>query len=604
MKRSLRRAVSLLCVLAMCIGLLPSTALAAGQSGGGQEKAYFYIHTGEGNQPTDYTFAGTGAVDTSHYNNNSNPAYEAGYVTLPEKNGIETHPSGAAESSVKVERFPEITHEGDTYVYKEKANDEDANLYTVDWQAVKKVDAGYNIYHGGNNYAFSGPSWHVDGEAVFLTKITVDCKRVLFEGSEDNNGDPEEEKFEAVSAYVDEDGSILVPEMPEIDGNMYYSKNGSPTLYYLFEGWYSDADCKQEIQEENAVLESTNEEAGKGVTIYAKYVAEPIYFFISLPNNSVTLSGDSKDYRYLTRGGAVNIGVNPDDVMNAAGIRNDEEAILSKVAHWPTGTELGWQEESDPFEPSSVSASGRWIIADDGKVTFFQINVDNEEYTDAKYAIRWAKMSYTATRGADYKRYHIDGVLYKKETVDDVLEGLYKQVKNGKLSLNENGEKLQSETFSFKLEKLVEENGSVDSSFTAIDLTATVTSGSFQSVAIGLPQNSVVTEMTLDPGYYQIRELLEGEQAKSWKTPNTIRFALATNGTVTVSDDKDTITNELQTYRLTYNGNSDDGSVANVPTDSTGYQYNQYATVAGAPTREGYCFEGWSIEKNGVLLVD
>ena len=28
MKRSLRRAVSLLCVLAMCIGLLPSTALA------------------------------------------------------------------------------------------------------------------------------------------------------------------------------------------------------------------------------------------------------------------------------------------------------------------------------------------------------------------------------------------------------------------------------------------------------------------------------------------------------------------------------------------------------------------------------------------------
>ena len=35
MKRSLRRAVSLLCVLAMCIGLLPSTALAAGRPGGG-----------------------------------------------------------------------------------------------------------------------------------------------------------------------------------------------------------------------------------------------------------------------------------------------------------------------------------------------------------------------------------------------------------------------------------------------------------------------------------------------------------------------------------------------------------------------------------------
>lgn len=34
MKRSLRRAVSLLCVLAMCIGLLPSTALAAGRPGG------------------------------------------------------------------------------------------------------------------------------------------------------------------------------------------------------------------------------------------------------------------------------------------------------------------------------------------------------------------------------------------------------------------------------------------------------------------------------------------------------------------------------------------------------------------------------------------
>ena len=333
MKQSLRRAVSLLCVLALCIGLLPSTALAAGQSGGGQEDAYFYIHTGEGNQPEDYTFAGTGAVDPSHYNNNINQAYEAGYVTLPEKNGEETHPSDAAENIVTVERFPEITHEGVTYVYKEKANDEERNLYTVDWQAVKKVDAGYNIYHGGNNYAFSGPSWHVDGEAVFLTKKTVDCKRVLFEGSEDNDGAPEEVRFEIVSAYVDENGSILVPEMPEIARNTYYPKNGSPTLYYLFEGWYSDAACTQKIQEENAVLKSTNEEAREDVTIYAKYVAEPIYFFISLPSNSVTLSGDSKDYRYLTRGGAVKIGVTPDDVVNAEGIRNDEKAILSKVAH-------------------------------------------------------------------------------------------------------------------------------------------------------------------------------------------------------------------------------------------------------------------------------
>ena len=216
MKRHLRRALSLLCVLAMCIGLLPSTALAAGQSGGGQEKAYFYIHTGEGNQPANYTFAGTGAVDTSHYNNNSNQAYEAGYVTLPENNGEETHTSGAAECSVTVERFPEIIHAGVTYVYKEKADDEKTNLYTVDWQVVKKVDAGYNIYHGGTNYTFSGPSWHVDGEAVFLTKKTVDCKRVLFEGSEDkdNDGAPEEVSFETVSAYVYENGSILVPEMP------------------------------------------------------------------------------------------------------------------------------------------------------------------------------------------------------------------------------------------------------------------------------------------------------------------------------------------------------------------------------------------------------
>src|SRR5699024_5060307 len=105
MKRHLRRALSLLCVLAMCIGLLPSTALAAGQSGGGQEKAYFYIHTGEGDQPANYTFAGTGAVDPSYFNN-INQAYEAGYVTLPENNGEETHTSGAAESSVTVERFP------------------------------------------------------------------------------------------------------------------------------------------------------------------------------------------------------------------------------------------------------------------------------------------------------------------------------------------------------------------------------------------------------------------------------------------------------------------------------------------------------------------
>ena len=56
MKRSLRRAVSLLCVLALCIGLLPSTALAVGPGDTEQTQTvyvYLQVVNEDGSELTD-----------------------------------------------------------------------------------------------------------------------------------------------------------------------------------------------------------------------------------------------------------------------------------------------------------------------------------------------------------------------------------------------------------------------------------------------------------------------------------------------------------------------------------------------------------------------
>ena len=77
MKRSLRRAVSLLCVLALCIGLLPSTALAVGINAESKTMVRFY---GEGTGTPQYTL--TNVADKNGELLNKNWAEGAGALSV------------------------------------------------------------------------------------------------------------------------------------------------------------------------------------------------------------------------------------------------------------------------------------------------------------------------------------------------------------------------------------------------------------------------------------------------------------------------------------------------------------------------------------------
>ena len=89
MKRSLRRAVSLLCVLAMCIGLLPSTTLAVGP-GDTEQTVYVYLKVldSNGNDITDEYETDEGVK----FKVNNNGWYTIGTFTmsLPDLKGYDT----------------------------------------------------------------------------------------------------------------------------------------------------------------------------------------------------------------------------------------------------------------------------------------------------------------------------------------------------------------------------------------------------------------------------------------------------------------------------------------------------------------------------------
>ena len=593
-----KRLLSALLTLCMGFSLLPVPAAAVDEeptdpapTEGAWEKAYFYIHDGsDATKPQNYVFAGTGQVDASHYSQEGSAVggdYSDDYVTLPTPGGNETHVSG--DNAVTVNTFPDIPHEGKKYVYQDSvAGAQSAHTYTVKWDVVKSVDAGYNIYTGEKNYTFSPntPCWHVDGKVAYHNNTRVDFKRVLFEGSKDTNGEVETTPFDTAYVSDDDDLSFQFPEVEE------YPVEGSdtiPTLYYRFEGWYSEEGCAEgsEIDEASPSILSGDE--NDPITIYAKYVAEPIYFFISLPSNSSKLSGNAKDYRYLTYGGAVESSVDPDTVGNAEGIR-DEEDILSYVAHWPTEQKTLGHQKGQTFQPSSSSVeNGTWIIDKTGTVTSFRFTADGKEYTNAAHAIRWAKMSYTTTKDGNYRRYHIDGVLYEKKTVSEVLETPFYKSVEGSLPAG-----TDTETFLFVLEKLTGEDGDVESDFDEIKLTAQVTSESHEKVKLSLASDED-EDQVLDPGWYRIREELTENQKKLWDTPNTIQFELATNGTVNVSDSDTitTITNRLKTFTLTYDANGGTGA----PTGSQEYDAGATAIVSSTvPTWDGYKFMGWATE--------
>ena len=327
-----------------------------------------------------------------------------------------------------------------------------------------------------------------------------------------------------------------------------------------------------------------------------------IFFFISLPSNDEAMSGSENDYRYLTHGGVIDKDEAGIENIDATGITSldDETKITKFVKTWPAGTNNSLGNESDvgfDVASPSVGTGSSWTIDANGKVTSFTLVIDGEPYTSDDYGIRWAKISYATTAvdgSADIDastRYHVDGVLYRKETVDEVLtnENFQKTVDSETLSYNNDGTLKSEEEFSFVLDMLTGENGQPSDAFEDIKLTATVTSEE-KTAKIGFLTDSTAGSTPLTPGYYVIQETLEGNPAKAWKDPDPIYFELTSNGNVLIKDSKNTITNTLETYTLTYNLG---GATGDAPTGGT-YYYNQKAPVAAAPVWSGHTFRGWS----------
>ena len=384
--------------------------------------------------------------------------------------------------------------------------------------------------------------------------------------------------------------------------NLGFQKEG-----YTFDVWYKYKDCTGPVKTD--LLYST-------ATYYAGWTEdkEPvnpetdIFFFISLPTNEA-MSGNASDYRYLTHGGVINKELPDAAQINATGITSldDESEITRFVSEWPTAitdlpgeTNVGFDIASQPVESDSS-----WTIDANGNVSDFSITITDENnekhtYTSEDYGIRWAKISYATTADPDNpgpggidasKRYHVDGVLYEKETVSDVLTkgDFEKTVNSDTLSYNDDGILKSDETFSFVLDMLTGENDQPSNAFDDIELTATVTSVGTPAT-ITLPADSTAGSTPLTPGYYVIQETLEGDQAKAWKDADPIYFELTSNGNVLIKDSKNTITNTLETYTLTYDLG---GAAGTVPTGGS-YKYNQNVTVAAAPVWSGHTFQKWS----------
>lgn len=480
------------------------------------------------------------------------------------------------------------------------------NEFTVQAGHTKTITAQYTIedHYGGHTLTNTATVTAKDETAEAKDSTSNPIGHILtvtYKG----NGGTQANGAETVTE------TVRAPSLPyayEVKtGNLGFQKEG-----YTFVGWYKDLTCEDPVEE-------TEELHSGAATYFAKWTkdeeqidpATDIFFFIALPTNKA-MSGSENDYRYLTRGGVIDKALADAARIDATGITSldNESEITRFVSEWPTAitdlpgdTNVGFDIASRPVENGSS-----WTIDEDGKVSEFSITItdekgDTETYTSDKYGIRWAKISHatTAVDGSENidasTRYHVDGVLYRKETVSEVLTdgNFQKTVDSDTLSYNDQGTANASEEFSFVLDMLTGKNGQSSDAFKDIKLTATVT-GKETPATITLPTGSTDGITPLTPGYYVIQETLEGDQAHAWTTPASIYFELTSNGNVVVAD-KD-INNTLKTYTLAYNANEGTGG----PAAQSGLKYNEFAEISTIkPTRDNHTFLGWATTANATV---
>lgn len=439
-----------------------------------------------------------------------------------------------------------------------------------------------------------------------------------------------------ITNYTDNDITVSVTDTLKVDGTPVlgeYAAGGVSLVFAdttsqssvlvkaneprTFEAWYKvkDSDKNKELENKVTVTYDGKEytATAKNTVLPAESTADPatdIFFFIARPTDTV-LSGDPNDYRYLTHGGVINKEKAVAAGIDATGITNtnDESAITQYVQAWPTDTKnlpgdtnVGFTIASEP-----VGEDSYWTIDEKGNVTSFKLVIDEEEYTSNKYEIRWVKISHatTAVVGSedidDSERYHVDGMLYEKTTVENILSkiNITKTVEDNLWPYNDNGDQMTDEAFDIYLDRA----NDTGNQFTDIKI-GTVTPNNDQYNFI---EEDELASKYLTPGEYVIKEVLTETQEDMWEAPETeYRFTLNSDGSVAVNGSvvadgqkaEFSFTNTAKTFSLTYDkGIAPEGT--GVPTDTQEYTYNQEATVSSErPTWPGHTFQEWSDETN------
>lgn len=329
-----------------------------------------------------------------------------------------------------------------------------------------------------------------------------------------------------------------------------------------------------------------------------KVLPAEIYFYVAIPSNT-TMSSEAADYRYLMRGGEVSNLASTDmtsETGNAYVNFDDESAVKAYVATWPENCTLGQPEQNAPnYGSDPVDSSSSLTLDANGSITDFSISFEADGKTVTykpeddgnHYALRWTKFSYANTSDAGWQ-YHLDAMLYKVVTLEDVFEAISPEKTVDAFALGNDGQPTDS-TFGFTLTCL-DEGRSVN-----IPLTATIDSKSESKTANIVVTDKADANLELLPGTYQIAET--ESDTNVWQTPSSdvIKFTVASDGTVALkAGNNNQIANIQQTYTVTYDDGVDDDSVTNMPSDSTKYKYNESATVQAAPKRSGFDFVGWS----------
>lgn len=339
---------------------------------------------------------------------------------------------------------------------------------------------------------------------------------------------------------------------------------------------------------------------------------DDIFFFIARPTSQI-LSDNEDDYLYLTHGGVIDTEKAVEAGIDANGITdtNNETTITQYVQAWPESgalgdtTDVGFNVASNP-----VSTNSTWKIDEDGNVTSFSLDIDGTTYTSDQYEIRWVKISHATTANRDNPgitdindsiRYHVDGMLYEKTTVEDILSkiNITKTVEDNLWPYNDSGVQMTGAEFDIYLDRA----NDAENQFTDIKIgKVTPYNGQYNFIV-----EAGLTSKYLTPGEYVIKEVLDSDrdQEKMWVTPTEEhKFTLNSDGSITVkgnvvADDQTTefaFTNTAKTFSLTYNNGTAPDEI-DVPTDKQQYTYNQKATVSSEkPTWTGHTFQGWTDE--------